>query len=109
LEKSFHPEPPKEEHQQSLPFGRLILAFHQASGNQRFQNSLIKFFASKDNLRLFPLITLKNLKMNLAFKDDHKNLCSSCPIGDFSFKQINFGKRSSQGQFTFYRSGRKKP
>jgi hypothetical protein len=58
LEKSFHPEPPKGEHQQSLPFGHLIRAFRQASGNQRFQNFLITLCV-KEKLKTFSADKLK--------------------------------------------------
>jgi hypothetical protein len=62
LEKSFHPEPPKGEHQQSLPFGHLTCAFHRASGNQRFQNYLINL-CIKEKLKTF---SADKLKLELA-------------------------------------------
>jgi hypothetical protein len=64
LEKSFHPEPPKEEHQQSLPFGHLTRAFRQASGNQRFQNFSLK---KKDSLRQRKLKIFSADKLKFEF------------------------------------------
>jgi hypothetical protein len=64
LEKSFHPEPPKGEHQQSLPFGHLIRAFHRASGNQRFQKkSFTITLCVKEKLKTF---SADRLKLELA-------------------------------------------
>ena len=71
---------------------------HRSQSTSSYRKSEVSKFSynslhqRKKNLRLFPLINLNlNLQRNLFYgKDDHKNLCSFCPIGDLSFKQIIF-------------------
>jgi hypothetical protein len=62
LEKSFHPEPPKGEHQQSLPFGHLNFCIPSS-----FRKSeVLKFFITlcvKEKLKTF---SADKLKLELA-------------------------------------------